>query len=184
MARRKEPAIIKELKAERNGLAVKLEESETLNVTLQEKMANSTGSSTSIATLELFKKTLGMKDLSAATKFTVEKTEIIPIGNKIQLYFELVNQTKDNSKIAGYVFVVMKNEDKFSFYPKSATIEDDLLITFNRGESFAMSRLRKVENAVFDAPKKNTTLYFKILIFSRTGDLIYKSMLKKNWKIL
>ena len=124
-----------------------------------------------------------MKDLSSTAKFTVEKTDVISMGNKIQLYFELVNQTKDNSKITGYVFVIMKYNDKFVFYPKTATLEDNLLITFNRGESFAMSRLRKVENAIFDSPKQNTILYFKILIFSRTGDLLYKSMLKKNWKI-
>jgi hypothetical protein len=183
MARRKEPAIIKELRSERNSLALKLDVSEKLSITLQDKLANSTGSVASISTLDLFKKSRGMKDLSSTAKFTVEKTDVISMGNKIQLYFELVNQTKDNSKITGYVFVIMKYNDKFVFYPKTATLEDNLLITFNRGESFAMSRLRKVENAIFDSPKQNTILYFKILIFSRTGDLLYKSMLKKNWKI-
>jgi hypothetical protein len=185
MARRKEPAIIEKLRSERDGLAVKLKESNGLNINLQNKLASTTvtSSTVDISTLDLFKKTTGMTDLSASAKFTVERLDVIPQGNKIQLYFELVNQTKDSSKIAGYIFVVMKNKDQFLFYPKSATIEDDLQIAFNRGESFAMSRLRKVDKAIFPAPKKSTTLYFKILIFSRTGDLLYKSMMKKNWKI-
>ncbi|MBT7610119.1 MAG: hypothetical protein HN576_10200 [Bacteriovoracaceae bacterium] len=187
MARRKKPAIIEELRIERDGLALKLKESHILNTKLQHKLtssaATSAGPGINISTLNLFKKTAGMTDLSAAAKFTVEKIDVIPSGNKIQLYFELVNQTKDNSKIAGYVFVLMKNKGQFFFYPESSTIEDDLQITFNRGESFAMSRLRKVDKAVFPAPKESTTLYFKILIFSRTGDLLYKSTMEKNWKI-
>ncbi len=185
MASRKEPAIIQEMRLERDALSLRLNESETLSASLQNKLAAGTsGKVTNISTLDLFRKTPGMIDLSVAAKFTVEKLDVVPIGNKIQLYFELVNQTNDNSKIAGYLFVIMKDKDEFLFYPKSSTIEDDLQISFNRGESFAMSRLRKVENAIFLAPKKSTTLYFKIIIFSRTGDLLYKSLMKKQWNIL
>ena len=183
MARRKEPAIIKELRDERDQLSFKLKESENLSLTLQNKLASGAPSDNQISTLDLFKMTPGMQDLSAEALFTVENIEAYPVGNKLQFQFNIVNQTKENKKIAGYIFVMMKEGDLIRFYPQGSTMEDNFQVSFNRGESFATSRFRPVQNIFFPAPKKNGNLLFKIIIFSRTGDLLYKSIMKKNWKI-
>ena len=96
MARRKEPAIIKNLKSEREQLSIKLKESEDLNLRLQSKLAlGSSSSESKISTLNLFKKTPGIQDLSASALFTVENIEAYPVGDKIQFQFNIVNQTKD-----------------------------------------------------------------------------------------
>ncbi len=184
MAKRKEPAIIKDLKTKNLKLATLFQESKQLSEELQKKLVlGKTNISSEIATLDLFKAIPGMQDLSAKALFTVENIEAYPNGNKIQFQFNIVNQTKENKKIAGYIFVIMKNQGQFFFYPQSAIAQDSLQIAFNRGESFATSRFRPVNNIFFPLPKKDTSLLFKIIIFSRSGDLLYKNIMKKNWKI-
>ncbi|MCO4793122.1 MAG: hypothetical protein KC493_05400 [Bacteriovoracaceae bacterium] len=182
MAKRKEPAIIKELRDNSLTLEKKLTETSQLVSTLQNKLSAGHVSGEKLdSTMGLFLPTPGMQDKTKFPNLALEGIEALMSGDKIQLKFNIINQTKDNMKLAGYIFVLMKNSGRISFFPEASLEENEFKIKFNSGESFATQRFRPVDNVFFPYIKGNSKDYlFKILIFSRTGDLLYKQLVTKQ----
>ena len=123
----------------------------------------------------LFKPTLGFKDLSANTPFTLEDFTVTRESNHLKLKFNIARAESDTSsrRISGYILAFMKTANQLNVYPQTSAGFSQSLVTFNQGETFSFSRFRPVE-AVFDLPATNKKAFFKVLIFSKSGDLIKK----------
>ncbi len=181
-AKRKEPAIIKELRENVASLEGQLSESQVLTKNLEERLAKGDTSTDIIRnTMGLFLPVPGMQDLTRTPNLAVENIEPVISGDRIQLKFNIINQTKDNQKLAGYIFVMMKHSGKIYFFPGNSMEESEFKVKFNSGESFATQRFRPVDNVFFPYNSGLIEDYlFKILIFSRTGDLLYKQLVSKK----
>jgi len=181
-AKRKEPAIIKELRETVSGLETKLAETQVLTKDLEERLAKGDTSTDVIkSTMGLFLPVPGMQDLTRTPNLAIENIDLILSGDRIQMKFNIINQTKNNEKLAGYIFVLMKQGDKIYFFPESSLQQNEFKVRFNSGESFATQRFRPVDNVYFPYnPSLGTDYLFKILIFSRTGDLLYKQLINKK----
>jgi hypothetical protein len=181
MAERKEPRIISELRLERDQLQANVIEIEKERKLLQDKIASGSSSSDTnqgLSTLALFKESPGRNDLTKSPELGLEEIEVSSLEDKVTLDFKIVNLTKDQKKFAGYIFVLMKSADQLHVWPAGSYGENKMHVIFNTGELFATSRFRPVK-ATFPLIDGNETL-FKVLIFNRIGDLVYKQLISKN----
>lgn len=180
MARRKEPAIIKELKQKNLALSTKLSQVTQLNSEFEKKLSSSTSSDNKFSTLSLFRPIPGQEDLSTTPMLSIEPANFEITDGKMNVKFDIVNQTSDGKKLSGYIHIHMSTPNKMAFYPQNEIASEDMLLSYNQGESFAFSRLRHV-NATFDLTGfKASKALFKILIFSRTGDILLKKLVAHN----
>lgn len=174
VAVRKEPAIIQKLNQEKAVLAAREVELLAITRDLEEKLATTDIDTEGLsATLGLFKFVPGMEDLSANPSLAVEDVTLTRQNQGAALQFNLVNLTPDTTRQAGYIFALIISGGIISIYPEDAFSDDDPLITFNRGEYFATARFRPVE-AEFKQMGQASKGIIKILLFSRTGDLLAK----------
>lgn len=180
MARRKEPATIKILKSKNTELTTRVEELQKLNTSFEKKLSAGTAGASKFATLSLFRPTAGQQDLSSTPVLSIEEPSLSKVDSTLTVKFDIINQTKESRKLAGYIHVIMSTPNKMNFYPLHEIGSEDMLVSYNQGESFAFSRLRHVV-ATFDVTSINAPkALFKILIFSRTGDLLFKKLVAKD----
>lgn len=179
LAKRKEPAVINELRETNVLLASKISDLEVLNKNLENKLASPLENDREFSTLSLFKQIQGQKDLSKSPALTLEEVEVAPNDNNVALNFKIVNATKDGSRQAGYLFVIMKSANQIAVYPDDSFERDEMQLAFNKGEYFATSRFRPVR-AVFPRVSGARDVLFKIIIFSATGDLIQKQIVSQT----
>ena len=100
-------------------------------------------------------------------------------AEKIQLDFNLTNNTKNKERVSGYVFVLLKEKGLVQYYPSDSIPENQNQIFFNKGEFFATSRFR-LAKATFYSPQSLKKLTFNIIVFSNTGDLILKKVISSK----
>lgn len=173
-AMRKEPQVILSLREENQRLMEEKEELVQTTKNLETKLATTDIDTEGLsATLGLFKYTPGMEDLSANPVLAIEDISIAEEQQGLFLQFNLVNLTQDTSRQAGYIFILLISGRTITFYPETAFTEDDPLISFNKGEYFAAARFRPVE-ARFPITSQEKRGLIKIILFSRTGDLLAK----------
>jgi hypothetical protein len=176
-AENQESKSLKDLKV-KNALFVKKEkEYKRTAEKLQKKLA--AAPSTGLGTLALFKSTNGQIDYSLKTPIVLESVRTKALGNQIQLNFNLKNPRKNGKKISGYLFILNQVGDTLRIHPKDAISKKEFQIPFNKGESFGFSRFRPVKT-VFPLPKSMKTMSFKILIFSKIGDLLFQEFITKK----
>lgn len=178
MAKRKEPAIIRELKDKSLALEEKVLEVQKTNKVLEKKLVTG-ASDTGLKTMSLFKVPPGQQDMTKSPDLAVESVSSQQDANTYTLRFNLSNNSKNQEKIAGHIFVMMKAGNTYGFYPDDVFAENEMQMDFNKGEYFATSRFRPV-GAKFALPKKATTALFKVLVFSRTGDLLLKQIVSRK----
>ncbi len=169
---RQEPILIKALRKKEKDLSEKLSRLESLNQEYLEKI--STTKLESDALLPLFSPTLGFKDLTSQKILNVENISVSRANDRVNFDFNIVNNQSENSKISGFIFVLMKSGSQLYLYPEREFLFDNALSTFNQGETFTISRFRKVDGYFKDTNFQSNQGYFKIFIFNRTGDLIHK----------
>ena len=58
---------------------------------------------------------------------------------------------------------------------------DKMSINFTMGESVLFSRLRMID-AKFPLPNKNSRVVFKVILFNKSGDLVYKDIFPYEMK--
>lgn len=173
LAARKEPAIIQELRDENVLLDTRVQELMGMNREFETKLSQTHVDSEGLsATLGLFKLTAGMQDLSANPIIGIEDVTLKPLENEIHLAFNLLNLAPETNRQVGYIFAMLISGSSISFYPETAFSDDDPLVSYTKGEYFATARFRPVE-AVFKGNFSKRGMV-KILLFSRTGDLIAK----------
>lgn len=168
---KKEPLLIKSLKAEVDELSSNLSRMETLNQQYLEKISSSKVETDTI--LPLFSPTLGFKNLTSKKILNVENIQVRKSENKVLFDFNIVNKGNSGAKISGHIFIVMKIGSVIYFYPNKDLQFDNALSTYNKGETFTISRFRAVNGYFEDKNFPNSPAKFKIFIFNRTGDLIH-----------
>lgn len=174
VAMRKEPQIIQALKDETLRLEAREQELLVTNKELELKLATTDVDSEGLsATLGLFKLTPGIEDLSANPILGIEDVTVKSLNDKVILNFNLVNLLSETDRQVGYIFALLISGNKVHVYPEDAFNESDPLISFNKGEYFATARFRPVEAQFSNTSIGNKGLV-KVLLFSRTGDLLAK----------
>lgn len=179
-AERKEPKIILDLRSELADLEKKSEDVFKLNEELISKLSTSTeqvGPST--LPLTLFRTTPGQQDLSQTPSLNVEDFEFNLKEKEVHIKFNLVNQDPDGPRQTGTIFIIMMTGNTYTFYPQDALSPDETKLVFNKGEFFSAARFRPVEARMILPPRFGSAL-FKVLIFSRTGDLVAKKIFTGN----
>lgn len=176
-AERREPEIIKELRGQNTELETQITKLESEAKLFEDRLAKGSGDSAYMP-LNLFKAAPGMQDLTGAPSFALENFEADSAAGKINIRFNIVNTTKENERLAGYIFVAMKTGDTLQMYPRGAFGAEDFSIAFNRGESFVTSRFRPVEVSFANVGDHKEAL-IQVVIFSRTGDILHKRTFAK-----
>ncbi|MCK5074163.1 MAG: hypothetical protein KAQ98_12105 [Bacteriovoracaceae bacterium] len=179
--KRRESRTIIELKSKNQELSIKHKKLETMNSDFQNKLASTSKEGLSILNMVRF--TSGQTDKSDRSTILVmspgNTTNINPDikNNKIHLRFNLVNNSGTGKRQAGFLFVIMKIANSVHFYPNKSLTDEKIELIFNRGEYFGFEKLRPV-HATFPATSMDGKILFKILLFSRLGDLIHKQDIK------
>lgn len=179
LAEKKEPAIIKSLRLDKQQLTSEIAKITTSRDLLQNKLSQGITKTTGLGFLSLFNQSAGRKDLTASPEMKLEEIELSPNSSNVSISFNVVNMTKDESRLTGYIFVVMKGGDNIQVWPKTSFTDSSMLVQFGNGQFFATSRFRPVRADFRKIPGVSNYL-FKIVIFSRTGDLIFKQLISKT----
>ena len=161
---------------EKEVLEKEYQELKTANETLVDKLSNSSGKTgVPLQDLSFFTLVVDQKDNSATPIMSVNEVKITEENNELHFHANLLNTSGENSKVSGHLFVIMKAENSFWIYPNEALSKDRMSIHFNNGETVLFARLRPVD-ASFPKPNPNSKAFFKLLLFSRTGDLLHKEV--------
>lgn len=110
------------------------------------------------------------------------KTENITLedsAGKRVLRFHLINPTPESERVTGHIFVFQIDSRGMSSYPAMTQQEWTEGIRYNKGESFAVARLRPVE-APF--PPADSDARFLVVVFNREGDLLIRQELTGPFK--
>ena len=172
VAQSTEPKKITELKTQKGSLEKKISSLEKSNKELTEKISKGTlviGSAA--AGLALFNTPLGFEDLRDKNNAKVENFSNQVANGKVTLRFDLINNLQGDNKLSGYITVVQYHSYGLSIYPAVTLTSESSLLSYNQGESFYVSRFRPVI-AEFTVPQNSAAVWYKIFIFSRTGNLL------------
>lgn len=179
-----EPQLLAELKQKSSEMLKENEELKQLSTQLQEELASSASKSTPehLWPMTLFRASAQEVKAESIPSFSIEDAEAFNSDKGINFRFNIVNLSKDGQKLSGHIFVLMKQSNSIHVFPANAFAEDDAQLPFNKGESFATTKFRPVE-ANFPVPSHSGKLLFKVLIFSRTGNLIRTQIFFQDVKI-
>lgn len=176
-AEKQESQTLRDLKV-KNALFLTKEKNYTNEIkNLQNKLARP--STSGLGTLSLFKTTNGQIDQTKKSPIILEAIKTRKVGKKVQVTFNMKNKNENGSKISGYLFILTKVGNSIKSYPTDSITNMDFQIPFNKGESFGFSRFRPVKVAL-RPPKGAKTLSFKVLVFSRIGDLIFQEFITQK----
>ncbi len=167
----KEPELIQKFKDSTKELEKNIAELTKNNSILTQKLTlGDTTDKNPINGLSLITPPVGVEDLRLRELLKIEEIKLSSEKNTIKLNFNLANNTEPQTKLAGFISVIMYQGNTIQYYPENALSLKNLRIDFTQGESFSFSRFRPTI-AKF---KKTSTqsAQFKIFIFSRTGNLL------------
>lgn len=171
------PPIIEQLKNEKNILLKNQQELQDLNKSLLSKIESSGESSETTSILPFFRPILGQEDLTGQSPLAIKNLSTQVISNSLKFTFDLVNIQPEQTKspITGYVFVLMKDQNLLTIFPPLPfDLKEAFLTKFDLGEKFTVTRFRPVV-ANFARPSHPPhPIFFKIFIFSKTGDLLFQ----------
>ena len=131
-----------------------------------------------INTLGLFRAIPGMTDETIPPTFTINNSSMEHHKEQLKFTFNLVKINHKINKAAGFIFVICKTSSGIIFYPHNSLLDKDLFINFSRGEPFATTKFRPVK-AVFNNIKQQSNYLFRILVFSRDGNIIHQQVVEK-----
>lgn len=169
----KEPEKIKALKDEKTVLSDKITVLERSNKELTEKIsAGTTESGLGATQLALFNTPLGFEDLREKNLAKIDSITNKSSNGKVTLKFNLTNNQEGDQKLSGFITVVQYHAQGLSLYPNIALTTQSPLLQYSKGESFYVSRFRPVI-AEFNLPQSSKSVWYKIFIFNRTGNLLF-----------
>ncbi len=177
LAQRKEPRIIRELKEEKSELLSQNQQVSLERDRLKSKLAMGVETPAGLGFLALFKQSAGRQDLTASPEMTLEEVEVNSSGDEIDINFKIINQTRNNSRLTGYLYIIMQVGQHIEVWPANSFDDQTMALSFAKGEYFATSRFRPVK-ATFKKIRQGQAL-FKIIVFGRTGDLIFKQLISR-----
>lgn len=167
------PVEIQKLEKENAKIRKELSFLQKNNKELINKISRGSTTGTSISSMNMLITPLGAEDLRAKEMLNIEDLKVKVSKKQINVDFNLENLT--NEKLQGYISIVQFQDNLIQFYPKTSLKPDkDYRIEFTQGESFGFSRFRPT-SATFKR-YSNSSVTFKIFIFSRAGNLLaYKT---------
>lgn len=125
------------------------------------------------------KKPYALQDLTSKKLLKIESINLEDGASKRVLRFNLINTGIEQERITGHVFVFQIDSRGLSPYPAMTQQEWLEGIRYNKGESFAVARLRPVE-APF--PPADAEARFLVVVFNREGDLLIRQELVGPFK--
>lgn len=158
------PTEILRLKKELQNAQISLIDQKKLNDKLVEKINNPTKDELSINSLVPL--TLGFKDLRSLKMASVENIISTSENNKDILKFDIYNNTKEDIRLSGHIYVFRYTKGKIDSYPSQEIDGYNL----QNGESFTISKFRPTRIEFSD--KIAGEQLYKIFVFSRSGDLL------------
>ena len=173
----KEPFLLKELRKQNIFLSERIFSLKKENKVITTKLTENS-SQDALSSLGLFQAIIGQKDLTNPARLFLQDFKVKRVMQGVAFKFNIKNITLNNVKIAGYIHVFASNKIFFTQYPKKKS-QDSFSSLFTDGEPFASSRYRPV-SALFSLPTSKE-IYFKIIIFNRTGDLIHQQQFKYSF---
>lgn len=177
-AQEHDPKIVQELQKTIQNQELYIEEVSGFNEKLLERLAQGENLDLSgTETLALFRPVAGMQNLTSSPQLSIENYELSRRADQLTLSFNIVNQTTDGQRLSGHLFVLMKTKSAIHIYPSSSFAGQTFQVNFTSGESFATQRFRPVENVRFSSLDVDQQTLFKVIIFSRTGDLLFKEIM-------
>ncbi|MFP5459751.1 MAG: hypothetical protein ACLGG7_13530 [Bacteriovoracia bacterium] len=126
------------------------------------------------------KKPYALQNLTAKKLIKLGNITLEDSAGKRVLRFQLINTGSEADRVTGHIFVFQLDSRGLSPYPAMTQQEWLEGIRFNKGESFAVARLRPVE-APF--PPADLEAKFLVIIFNREGDLILREELVGPFKM-
>ncbi len=176
-----EPELVSKLQAELAVLHDRNHDLESFNKDLQERLVSGENIDlTGMSALSLFRPVAGMQNLSHSPLLTIDNFEVNYRENEVEFNFHITNQTANNERLSGYLFVIFKAGPTIHLYPRSSGGQDNFQLSFTDGESFATQRFRPVDNIRFPISQQNERGLLQIVIFSRTGDLLHRQLMSVN----
>jgi hypothetical protein len=175
--RSKEPEIIRTLRTENSLLKERTGELSVLNKELTLKLSSETPK-TPLGALNFISPVSGQKDLTSPARVNIQDIKVETVDTKVHVRFNIVNITKNNTKLSGYIHLFVTDGNTIQRYPTVVEDVDTFNLSYNTGESFATSRFRPVEAVLLKPTKKDVV--FKIVIFNRLGDLIHQQQFKQE----
>lgn len=147
-------------------------------VAMQNKLAQTTTTESEVW-LGPVKKPYALQDLTAKSPLKLDSIALEDGAGKRVLRFNLINTGSPEDRVTGHVFVFQVDNRGLAPYP--AMTAQELLegIRYNKGESFAVARLRPVE-APF--PPADSDSRFLVIVFNREGDLLIRQELTGPFK--
>ncbi len=140
------------------------------HVALQKKLTETAVSEVDVW-LGPVKRPYALQDLTAKKILRLENIQLDSGANKRVLRFHLINDGVILERVTGHVFVFQIDGRGMAPYPAMTEAEWIDGIRYNKGESFAVARLRPVE-APFPPADKDAR--FLVLVFNREGDLLIR----------
>lgn len=125
------------------------------------------------------KKPYALQDLTSKKLLKIESINLEDSAGKRVLRFNLINTGSELERVTGHVFVFQIDSRGLSPYPAMTQQEWLEGIRYNKGESFAVARLRPVE-APF--PPADAEARFLVVVFNREGDLLIRQELVGPFK--
>jgi uncharacterized FlaG/YvyC family protein len=177
-AQRKEPAIIQDLRQEKQSLQLLIKELEQEKNILQTKVNLGVDLKSGPGFLSLFKTSSGREDKTTSPEMSLENAKVIREENKVKLYFKLTNLSNPVRRINGYIFVFMQAGNSITLWPANAYKDEGMQLTFSSGEYFGTSRFRPVQ-AHFPITSLSRVT-FKIMVFNKFGDFIFKQIIARD----
>ncbi len=171
MAKSHEPELITQLRTEKEKIAKEAYALTKSNKVLTDKISKGAVVDTSITGLmALFATPIGFTDDRKSERTKIENMSNSTQGNNVVFKFDLLNNTGGQKRLSGYITIIQNHFSGISFYPTQQIKMNSPQLQYSDGESFVVSRFRPVI-AEFAKPK-GTHVWYKILIYSRTGDLL------------
>jgi hypothetical protein len=143
---------------------------EASNIQIQQKLTEASSPESELW-LGPIKKPYALQDFTSKKALKIENISLEDKGGRRVLRFQLINSAPDEARITGHIFVFQIDSRGQSSYPAMTKNEWMEGIRFNKGETFAVSRLRPVEA---NFPPADNDARFLVIIFSREGDLLIK----------
>ena len=172
---REGPSVIVSLRKEKTLLEAQLNQSRELNEELQRKLQAPSPSHApgAFGSLSLFAPAQGRRDLTRETQLAIEDIQVQRNPRDTRFSFRITNLTQGHRRISGLVFVVLKTGDSYILWPSGQEGPTQRQFGFDEGEFFATSRFRPVE-AIFPPLEEEVSPLFQVVIFSSTGDILYR----------
>lgn len=166
---------LEKIRKEKEELEGKFQELQATNQELVTKLSTNSGKiNPPLQELSLFTILPDQRDISITPVIGINELKITQENDEINFRANLLNKS-DNPKVSGHLFIIMKAENAVWLYPSDAFPKERMTINYNSGETVLFARLRIVD-AKFPIPPKGSKAFFKVLLFSRTGDLVHKEV--------